>query len=165
MASRFDFARRPGSLGSGREGSMFNLGSRQQNLAHPEAPSTLYSSDTSARGQQSWYQSPPQADYRSPAANGIASSSSLCSSVLHQPFESPSYNDITATPFQPFDMPESMQDIVRGFETGPPRASSSSSKRRLRTRCSIREPNNTNDSRFLHHPPSHRMLMLHPVCK
>lgn len=96
---------------------MFNLGSRQQNLAHPEAPSTLYSSDTSARGQQSWYQSPPQADYRSPAANGIASSSSLHSSVLHQPFESPSYNDVTATPFQPFDMPESMQDIVRGFET------------------------------------------------
>lgn len=117
MASRFDFARRPGSLGSGREGSMFNLSSRQQNLAHPEAPSTLYSSDASARGQQSWYQSTPQADYRSPAVNGIASSSSLHASVLHQPFESPSYNEVTSTPFQPFDMPESMQDLVRGFET------------------------------------------------
>lgn len=116
MASRFDFARRPGSLGSGREGSMFNLGSRQQNLAHPEAPSTLYSSDTSTRNQQSWYQS-PHADYRSPAANGITSSTSLHSSVLHQPFESPSYNEVTTTPFQPFDMPESMQDLVRGFET------------------------------------------------
>jgi hypothetical protein len=117
MASRFDFARRPGSLGSGREGSMFNLGSRQQNAAHHEAPSTLYSSDASARGQQSWYQSTPQADYRSPTANGIASSSSLHSSVLHQPFEAPTYSDVTTTPFQTFDMPESMQDLVRGFET------------------------------------------------
>jgi len=117
MASRFDFARRPGSLGSGRESSVFNLGSRQQNLAHPEAPSTLYSSDVSARSQQSWYQSTPQADYRSPAANGIPSLTSLHSSVLHQPFESTSYNEVPTTPFQPFDMPESMQDLVRGFET------------------------------------------------
>lgn len=116
MASRFDFARRPGSLGSGREGSIFNLSSRQQGLAHPEVPSTLYSSDASAR-DQSWYQSTPQVDYRSPVANGIASSSSLHSSVLHQPFESTPYNELPATPFQPFDMPESMQDIVRGFET------------------------------------------------
>ena len=119
MASRFDFARRPGSLGSGREGSgsVFNLSSRQQSLAHPEAPSTLYSSDASARGQQSWYQSTPQADYRSPIANGITSSSSLHASVLHQPFESTSYNELPAAPFQPFDITESMQDLVRGFET------------------------------------------------
>ena len=117
MASRFDFARRPGSLGSGREGSMFNLSSRQQTLAHPEA-STLYSSDTSARGQQSWYQSAPQADYRSPVANGMVASSS-------QPFESTSYNELPATPFQPFDMPESMQDLVRGFETPSLEASTS----------------------------------------
>ena len=116
IASRFDFARRPGSLGSGREGPMFNLGSRQQNLAHPEASSTLYSSDTSGRGQQSWYQS-PHTDYRSPTANGITSSSSLHSSALHQPFESTSYSEVTTTPFQPFDMPESMLDLVRGFET------------------------------------------------
>jgi hypothetical protein len=116
MASRFDFARRPGSLGSGREGSVFNLSSRQQGLAHPEAPSTLYSSDASARGQQSWYQSTAQADYRSPVTNGIGSSTSLHSPVLHQPFET-SYNELSAAPFQPFDMPESMQDLVRGFET------------------------------------------------
>jgi len=116
MASRFDFARRPGSLGSGREGSVFNLSSRQQNLAHLEAPSTLYSSDASTRGQQSWYHSTPQVDYRLPVANGIPSTS-LHSSVLHQPFESTSYNEHPATPFQPFDMPESMQDLVRGFET------------------------------------------------
>jgi hypothetical protein len=112
LASRFDFARRHGSLGSAREGSVFNLGSR-----HPEAPSTLYSSDASVRGQQSWYQSTPQADYRSTMANGIASSTSLHSSALHQPFESISHNEVPTTPFQPFDMPESMQDLVRGFET------------------------------------------------
>jgi hypothetical protein len=117
MASRFDFARRPGSLGSGRENSVFNLSSRQQSLAHPEASSTLYSSDASARGHQSWYQGTPHADYRSSVANGIASSTSLHSPVLHQPFESTTYNELPTTPFQPFDMPESMQDLVRGFET------------------------------------------------